>query len=159
MKFLLGVALANPARAAVLAGVVVVVIDGDTVLFKPEPRHAASRFFLTVRLAGIDAPETRQPHGAAATRALKALALDRRATLEIVATDRYGRKVGRLRVDALPIERELVRRGHAWASTFERHNAQLQEAQRQARRARRGLWRDAAPTPPWVWRRTQASEP
>ena len=160
MRFLLGLALffalAGTASAATLTGVVIVVIDGDTVLFKPDHYGAASRSFLKVRLADIDAPETDQPHGDAATRALKALALERRATLEIVATDSYGRKVGRLQVDTLPINTELVRRGLAWSSTRYRRNPALMDAQREARRARLGLWQDTEPTPPWIWRRTHS---
>jgi endonuclease YncB( thermonuclease family) len=73
-----------------------------------------------------------------------------------VATDTYGRKVGRLQVDALPVDAELVRRGWAWASTRYRRNPALVDAQREARRARLGLWQDTQPTPPWVWRRTHA---
>ncbi len=146
-------------RAETLAGVVIVVIDGDTVLFKPDHPRAASRVFLKARLADIDAPESDQAYGEAATRALKALALKRRATLEIVATDSYGRKVGRLQVDARPVDSELVRRGLAWTSTRHQSRPDLREAQREARRARLGLWQDAAPTPPWVWRRMQVSKP
>src|SRR4030065_590882 len=61
------------------------------------------------------APATRQPHGEAATEALKAWVLKQRAQLEIVATDIYGRKIGRLTVGALPVNAEMVRRGLAWA--------------------------------------------
>ncbi|MDP1645480.1 MAG: thermonuclease family protein [Thiobacillus sp.] len=148
-------ALAASARAATLTGVVIVVIDGDTVLFKPDHYHATSRAFMKVRLADIDAPEQDQPHGEAATHALKALALNQRAQLDIVTTDAYGRKVARLTVGALPVNAELVRRGFAWTATRYRRDAGLLDAQRAARSANRGLWQDAAPTPPWVWRRAQ----
>jgi endonuclease YncB( thermonuclease family) len=146
----------GPALAETLAGTVIVVIDGDTVLFKPDTYHPSSRAFLKVRLAQIDAPESRQPHGEAATQALKALALKRRATLEIVATDVYGRMLGRLAVEAVTVNAELVRSGHAWASSRGGDGA-LAALQREARRERRGLWRDADPVPPWAWRRAQAA--
>ena len=141
------------ARAETLAGVVIVVIDGDTVLFKPDHYSPASRAFLKVRLADIDAPETDQPHGEAATQALKSLALRRRGTLDIVATDVYGRKLGRLMLDTLPVNAELVRRGHAWSSSRDTGDP-LRSLQADARRARLGLWQDTDPTPPWIWRRT-----
>jgi len=150
-------ALAAPARAATLTGVVIVVIDGDTVLFKPDHYSPRSRAFMKVRLADIDAPEHDQPHGEAATQALVALALKQRATMDIVATDAYGRKVGRLTVGAQSVNTELVRRGFAWAFTRYRRDAGLVEAQREARRAQRGLWKDAAPTAPWEWRRAQSA--
>ncbi|MGK2952606.1 MAG: thermonuclease family protein [Thiobacillus sp.] len=148
-------ALAVTARAAPLAGVVIVVIDGDTVLFKPDHYKPTSRAFMKVRLADIDAPEQNQPHGEAATETLKALALNQRAQLDIVATDTYGRKVGRLTVGSQSVNREMVRRGFAWASTRYRRDVGLLEAQREAHAAKRGLWQDATPTPPWVWRRAQ----
>jgi len=112
---------------------------------------------MKVRLADIDAPEHDQPHGEAATRSLVALALNQRATMDVVATDAYGRKVARLTVGTHSVNTELVRRGFAWASTRYRRDAGLMEAQREARRARRGLWQDVAPTAPWVWRRAQSA--
>jgi len=55
------------------------------------------------------------------------------------------------------VNAEMVRRGFAWASTWSRSDAALMDAQREARREQRGLWNDAAPTPPWVWRRAQSA--
>ena len=147
---------AGSAWADTLPGVVIVVIDGDTVLFKPDHYSPASRAFMKVRLAGIDAPETAQPHGDAATRALKEMALKQRARLEIVAVDHYGRPLGWLSVGPLAVNAELVRRGHAWSGPRAAGDT-LPALQDEAKRARRGLWRAAAPVPPWVWRRTQAS--
>lgn len=156
MRVLLALCLlfAVPVWADTLPGVVIVVIDGDTLLFKPDAYHPSSRAFLKVRLAEVDAPEANQPHGEAATRALKNMALKRRATLEVVAIDRYGRKLGLLSVGALQVNAELVRRGDAWASSRDAADP-LRTVQDEARRAQRGLWAEAAPTPPWVWRRAQ----
>jgi len=163
-------AAAGTACADTLTGVVIVVIDGDTVLFKPGHDSPRSRNFLKVRLADIDAPEHDQPHGAAATRTLKALVLNQRVQIDTVATDVYGRKIARVRKGSLQVNAELVRRGSAWvygstgdsarrgresfkASAHYRRHAALLDAQRSARRAHRGLWQDRTPTPPWVWRR------
>ncbi len=84
-------AVVAPAWADTMSGVVFVVIDGDTVLFKPDSYGAASRAFLKIRLANIDAPEKDQPYGEAATRALSALVLNQRVELNTVAIDAYGR--------------------------------------------------------------------
>ena len=140
-----------------MQGVVFAVIDGDTVLFKPDHYAPKSRAFLKIRLADIDAPETDQPHGDASTRALTALVLNQRVEVDTVATDTYGRTIADMRKDAVPVNAELVRRGLAWVLTRYRRNAELADAQREARRTRRGLWQDAAPTPPWVWRREQST--
>lgn len=164
---LLWLALGAPATADTMHGVVIVVIDGDTVLFKPDHYSPGSRAFMKVRLADIDAPESDQPHGEAATDALKARVLKRRAQLDTVATDAYGRKIGRLTVEAQSVNADMVRRGLAWAYGSPRASAPsgstrgsdhhgILALQGEARRAQRGLWQDAAPTPPWVWRRAHA---
>lgn len=142
------------ASAARLDGTVIVVIDGDTVLFKPDHYSAASRAFLKIRLAGIDAPEADQPHGELAGRALSEWILNRRVTIETVATDDYGRTVGRIWLDDLDVNAELVRQGHAWASTW-RGQAELRALQAEAKRQRRGLWQADDTVQPWVWRRQQ----
>lgn len=144
----------TPAWAETLHGVVIAVIDGDTVLFRPDRYSPSSRAFLKIRLAGIDAPEKDQPRGDAATRALAARVLHRHVAIATVATDIYGRTIAHVRVGEREIGTEMVQGGFAWAAARSRHAARLAEAQRQARRARRGLWEDDAPLPPWVWRRT-----
>lgn len=150
-------AIALPTLADTLRGVVIVVIDGDTVLFKPDHYSARSRAFLKIRLADIDAPEKNQSYGEAATRALTALVLDQPVEINTVATDAYGRSIAHLQKGALQVNTEMVRLGLAWASTRYRRNTGLVDAQEAARRAQRGLWSDAAPTPPWVWRRAQSA--
>lgn len=147
-------ALAAGAAAATLEGVVIVVVDGDTVLFKPDHYSATSRAFMKIRLAAIDAPEADQPHGEAATRALSEWLLKRRVRIETVATDDYGRTVGRIWLDDLDVNAELVRQGHAWASTW-RGRAELRALQAEAQRQRRGLWQADEVVQPWVWRRQQ----
>ncbi len=139
------------AHAETLTGTVIVVIDGDTLLFKPDTYSAARRAFLKVRLVDIDAPETDQPYGEAATRVLKSLTLKQRGELDITAIDHYGRPLGRLAVHGVAVNAELVRRGAAWAAT--RSDAAMQQLQDQARTARAGLWHARDPVPPWQWRR------
>jgi micrococcal nuclease len=165
-----------PAWADMMSGMVIVVIDGDTVLFKPDAPYksvahgGAPRAILKIRLADIDAPEKNQPYGDAATRELAALVLDQQVEVNAVATDVYGRTIGRIRMGDMQVNAELVRRGLAWASgstrtsarsgsesfrasTRSRSRSGLKDAQREARLAQRGLWQDAEPVPPWVWRR------
>ena len=147
-------AVAGPAAAETLRGTVIVVIDGDTVLFKPDHYHPSGRAFLKIRLADVDAPEHDQPYGDTATQALAAQVLNQRVEVDTVATDVYGRTIARIRMDGDEVGADLVRRGLAWSATRSRQASELKAAQRQARLARRGLWQDAAPVPPWVWRRT-----
>jgi endonuclease YncB( thermonuclease family) len=149
-------AVVAPAWADTMSGVVFVVIDGDTVLFKPDSYGAASRAFLKIRLANIDAPEKDQPYGEAATRALSALVLNQRVELNTVAIDAYGRTIAQIQLRDMQVNTELVRRGLAWASAY-RRSAELKAVQRDAQQAARGLWREAEPVPPWVWRREHSA--
>ncbi|MBZ0069857.1 MAG: thermonuclease family protein [Thiobacillus sp.] len=151
--FLLAWLTATSAWSTTMSGVVFVVIDGDTVLFKPDHVPAASRAFLKIRLADIDAPEKEQPHGEASTHMLTDLVLNKHVEVDIVATDIYGRSIARIQMGALQVNAEMVRRGAAWASTRARSDTDLVDAQMEARRAHLGLWQTADPTPPWEWRR------
>lgn len=151
--FLLAWLTAPSVWATTMAGVVFVVIDGDTVLFKPDHASATSRTFMKIRLADIDAPEKEQPHGEASTRVLTDLVLNKHVEVDIVATDIYGRSIARIQMGAVQVNAELVRRGAAWASTRARSDAELVDAQMEARREHRGLWNAVDPIPPWEWRR------
>ena len=158
MRVLLALCLlfAAAASADTMSGVVIVVIDGDTVLFKPDHPRADSRAFLKIRLADIDAPEKDQPYGDAASRALSTLVLNQRVEVNTVAIDAYGRTIARIQLADVLVNDELVRRGLAWASVY-RRNAALKERQREAQQASRGLWGETAPVPPWIWRREHST--
>jgi endonuclease YncB( thermonuclease family) len=48
---------------------------------------------------------------------------------------------------------ELVREGWAWwYGKYATKNKELASAEAAARKAKRGLWADAKPIPPWDWR-------
>ena len=146
-------AITLPALADTMRGVVIVVIDGDTVLFKPDHYGARSRAFLKIRLADIDAPEKGQACGDAATRELMNLVLKQHVEINTVATDAYGRSVAHLQKGALQVNAEMVRLGWAWSYARSQNRTAMAAMQDEARRSKRGLWADADPTPPWVWRR------
>ncbi|WP_419900283.1 thermonuclease family protein [Roseomonas sp. USHLN139] len=104
--------IAPPAFAADLIGRVVGILDGDTLtLLTPGKRQ------VRVRLAGIDAPESRQPYGTRAQQELSGLAFGKNGRIEVQDTDRYGRTVGTLFIGALNVNQEMVRRGAAWVYT------------------------------------------
>ena len=91
------------------------------------------------------------------------LAFGKQVTVEVVDVDRYGRVVGEV---FLPggrhLNPELVRAGLAWwyreYAAYEDH---LEKLEQEARAAKRGLWADEHPVPPWQWRaeRQGGSEP
>jgi micrococcal nuclease len=139
--------LAAIAQAETFQGKVIAVLDGDTVLML-RGNHPVK-----VRLADIDAPEKEQDFGAAARTALAQLVLHRQVAADSRSVDKYGRIVALLKVGTLNVNEEMVRQGMAWEySNFHRDRHYL-ALQGEARQAKRGLWRQPAPLPPWQWRK------
>jgi len=154
---LLGAALvlaASAALAEVLVGRVVAVADGDTLTVLD-----ASRRQRKVRLAGIDAPEKKQPFGNVSRQSLGQLTQGKQVLVEWHKRDRYGRLVGKVYVDNLDVNLEQIRRGLAWHYVEYANEQSLADrtsysvTEHGARSARRGLWQDSSPIPPWEWRR------
>ncbi len=162
--FLIGImlllAFASAAAAAeTMQGMVKTVHDGDTLVLVG---RGIGR--VTVRLYGVDAPETRkpqspgQPFGSQAKRVLMYKLLGKEVTAELVERDQYGRAVAVVKQAGRDINAEMVAEGMAWAyrqylsGPYASKYIALEE---QARRQHRGLWRDTNPQPPWEFRRTQ----
>lgn len=141
-----------------ITGVVVRVSDGDTVtvLDAHQQNHK-------VRLAGIDAPERAQAFGQIARKVLGSTLNRRPVTAECVKQDRYGRSLCTLWLDGNDLGLALIRAGLAWHYTdYIRDQApwdaaRYARAETEARLARRGLWSQSKPTPPWAWRRARTS--
>ena len=83
---------------------------------------------------------------------------NKQVTVEWDKRDRYGRTVGVILVDGHNVNLEQVRAGMAWwyrqyAKDQTADDRQLYElAENEARVAKRGLWADVNPLPPWEWR-------
>lgn len=136
------------------SGTVRKIFDGDSFIVRP-----AKGRDVDVRLQDIDAPEKNQPYGNSARTALIELIGDRQVFVDVVDTDRYGRKVVRVfrEPDRLDVAKALVRDGHVWVYRRTVHDRSLIELEEAARTSRRGLW--ALPvkdrTPPWQYRYQQ----
>jgi endonuclease YncB( thermonuclease family) len=129
-----------------LRGRVVHVNDGDTLEVLSEGRTAR------VRLDGIDAPERGQPYSRQALVQLRTLTLERDVLVQVRDVDRYGRLVARVAVDGRDVSEEMVTTGFAWHYARYSRDAKLAALEREARTARRGLWVEARPVPPWEYR-------
>lgn len=146
--------LAVVGHAETLPGRVVGVTDGDTITVL-----AAGNVQERIRVAGIDAPEKRQAYGQVSRQSLADLVFDRSVVIEWKKRDRYRRIVGRVLVGGRDAGLEQVRRGMAWhyrkyeSEQSPDDRVRYGEAESSARNARRGLWQDKDPTPPWDWRR------
>jgi endonuclease YncB( thermonuclease family) len=146
-----------PSLAQALSGRVVGVSDGDTLTILTDNRKQVK-----VRIAGIDAPEKAQAFGNVSKQNLSSLVFNRRVTVEGVKRDRYGRTVSKVLIDGHDAGLEQIRAGLAWHfKQYERDQSQedrriYNQAEEGARREKRGLWRDAAPVPPWNFRHPNA---
>lgn len=129
---------------------VIAVLDGDTVMVMRDNRK------ITMRLAGIDAPEKQQAFGMASRDALAGLVLRKTVHVTTKAVDDYGRVIALLDVGRVNVNEELLRRGLAWEYSQYHSNKNLLALQSRAQAARRGLWAAAHPVPPWTYRKAQA---
>lgn len=137
----------------VLTGKVVHIADGDTLTLLD-----ASNVQHRIRLYGIDAPEHNQAFGTKAKAALAGKVAGREVEVENTATDRYGRIVGKVYLDGRLINEEMVADGWAWDYVQYDRQHEFAAAESAARIARRGLWSDSAPTPPWEFRKAERAD-
>lgn len=153
-SLLLAFALTLSAQADYLTGRVVAIADGDT-LTVLDAQHTQHR----IRLAGIDAPEKRQPWGEQSKANLARLTFDQVVTVEWEKQDRYQRIIGKvLAPGAVDTGLAQIDAGLAWHyKKYQREQSPADReayaaAEDQARGGRIGLWRDPDAIPPWTWR-------
>jgi endonuclease YncB( thermonuclease family) len=126
------------------------VVDGDTL--RVIRREGGT---LKVRLYGIDCPEKAQRYGKEARRLTVKLVYGRVVSVERRGKYPYGGIVGRV---SLPsgkfLSRALVREGACWwYKQYATKDETLKKLEAEARSARRGLWANPEPVPPWKWRK------
>jgi micrococcal nuclease len=160
VALLLGAAPAVAEAPAAFDGVVVRVVDGDTVHVRLGDRVEK------VRYIGVNTPEIHHPRKGEQPGGPEAHAVNRRLIdgkrvrleLDVQPRDRYGRLLAYVWVGQTMINAELVRLGYAQVMTVPpnvRHQALFLKLQRDAREAGRGLYLlhggpDMAPNPPNV---------
>jgi endonuclease YncB( thermonuclease family) len=140
----------SAAQAATFSGKVVGIADGDTLTVLNENKQQVK-----IRLAEIDAPESKQPFGAKSKQSLSELCFGKRAEVVPGATDRYKRTVARVKCAGVDANAEQVNRGMAWVYRKYAKDNNLYVLQHEAKSAERGLWSDRSPIPPSAWRQQQ----
>jgi len=131
------------------SGRVVGVTDGDTISVMHNGRAEK------VRLQGIDCPEKGQAYGQRAKQAISALVFGKEVTLQTHGHDKYKRTLGDVLLpDGTHVNHELVKDGWCWwYRKYAPGDTVLEELETEAREARKGLWVDPQPVPPWEWRK------
>src|SRR5262245_38684438 len=141
--------LVSPAGAGDYTGRVVGVSDGDTLTVLRDGRTQVK-----IRLHGIDAPESKQDFGTQAKKLTSELSFGQVVTVRPHDRDRYGRTVADVVLsDGRLLNHELVRQGLAWHYVqYARNEGTLSKLEAEARAAKRGLWSQPHPVPPWEFR-------
>ena len=134
---------------AAVVGKVVKVVDGDTL-------HVYSnKGTYKIRLSGIDAPERGQAYGKRAKEHLEFLVAGKQVIAIVESKDRYGRYVASVKVQSKDVCAEMLTAGYAWHYKQYDNNKYYDELQREAKKAKRGLWLDKKPQAPWEYRKEQ----
>lgn len=126
---------------------VISVADGDTITVLRDHEQ------VKIRLSDIDAPEKAQAFGNKSKQSLSELCFDKTATLADKEKDRYGRTLASVTCDGIDANAEQVRQGMAWVyRKYAPKDSLLYVLEDEAKAAKRGLWADPEPVPPWEWR-------
>jgi endonuclease YncB( thermonuclease family) len=142
------------ASGASLTGKVIEVNDGDELTIFNLNRP------VRIRLIGIDAPEQDQAFGAAAKQHLSDLVLEKVVVVEYSGIGSHSSLIGRVLLNALDINAQMVRDGAAW---FYPDLSRLNDTQREiyyqselaARGEKRGLWQNDGAVAPWEFVKTR----
>jgi len=132
-------------------GKVVGVSDGDTIKVLKDSKQ------VKIRLAAIDCPEKGQPYGQKAKQFTADLVAGKIVKVWQTDIDRYGRIVGFVFVGDKNLNKELLSAGLAWHYKQYSRDPALAKLEFRARAAKRGLWSEPDPVPPWEWRRIKQS--
>ena len=138
--------LGRTAHGSTTTATVVRTLDGDTI--EVRLRSGATD---TIRVLGVDTPETHHPTKPVQCFGPEAAAYTRRRLLgravelegDVESHDVYGRRLAYVLVDGARFDDELLRLGYARLLVIppnERHARALLDAELDARRHRRGLW-------------------
>lgn len=125
---------------------VVDVLDGETIrVANPEIS------IVSVRLEGIDAPESNQEFGPDAKKYLTNLLLKKQVTVVWKVRDENRRLLAFVYLEKTLINKSLVEEGYAWQDKNNKSEA-LKSVETGARTQRKGLWANASPIAPWDYR-------
>ncbi len=129
-------------------GTILSVTDGDTFVLQTTEGN------LKIRLNGIDAPEKDQPYGKESKVFLEQY-LYKECMLKTYGVDRYGRTLGTLYVKGQNINLLSVQEGYSWHYKKYSKDEELAQAEEEARKGKRGLWKEGDAFAPWDWRKNK----
>jgi endonuclease YncB( thermonuclease family) len=128
-------------------GKVVGISGGDTIKVLNNGKQ------VKIRLAAIDTPERGQPYGQAAKRFTANLVAVKNVKVWQIDKDRYGRIIGFVFTGDVNVNKALLEAGLAWHYKRYSRDPELAKLEFNAREAKRGLWQEPNPEPPWKYRK------
>jgi micrococcal nuclease len=131
---------------AILTCKVVGITDGDT--FTALINDSTFK----VRLASIDAPEKKQPFGNVSKQYLASLIFGKMVQIQTEKLDRNKRQIATVSYDGLNINEAMITNGLAWHYVKYSKSIKMQALENKARANRVGLWKEANPVAPWLYR-------
>jgi hypothetical protein len=154
--------LAAMLTAAPLHAVVMDVNDGGSTI-RVSPFGKPTMDHLIYKLAGVMAPQGFQHRSGETARWMLDFALGEEVSVEIVkvAKDDVQARVeegdpearfARIRKGNVWLHEAIVEAGMAWVTPNGRRDAKLTKLEDAAKAAKRGVWQDTDPLPPWEWR-------
>lgn len=144
---------AAQAAPTLLPGVVVRVVDGDTVWIRP----ATGGDVVKVRIDGIDAPEICQAGGTESRQLLQRRVLHQQVTVTLRSHDDYGRAIGTVDLQGVDLGRWMVGNGQAWSYRYRRDAGPYAAEENQARAAGLGIFRQKNAENPRTFRERNGS--
>lgn len=136
-----------------IVGKVTRVSDGDTIwVTDATGRHK-------IRLDKIDAPESDQAFGKESTQFLDDLVYGKEVEVRWTEKDQYGRILGIVYLKhengMVEVNLTMVKNGCAWHYSYHDKTPAYAEAEKDARKNRRGLWASDSPVNPYQWRKSK----
>jgi endonuclease YncB( thermonuclease family) len=121
--------------------------NGDTI------KILQSNQQVTIRLNGIECPESTQPFGQKAKEFTTAACFQKEVRLITYGTDNNGRTIADVYLsDGKILNQELLRNGLAWHDKEQSSDTTLARLEMEARDKKSGLWADSIWVEPWVYR-------
>jgi endonuclease YncB( thermonuclease family) len=122
---------------------VVEVIDGDSIIVFHESRR------VLIQLAAVDCPEMGQPWGKKAKQFTSYLTYGNQVVIWPAYKDSSGQLFAFVFTKDINLNKALLRAGLAWHYRKFSRDPLLTALEMEARAAKKGLWSDPSPVPPW----------
>ena len=139
-----------PCFAHAFSGKVVGVANGDTITVLRDKEQ------VRIRLYGIDCPEKGQAFSKKAKQFTSEMVFGKVVEVGAITVDHYGRTVSLVYVEGKGVCDELIRAGLAWVYYLYCNLpicAEWKNLEAEAKEAKRGIWSEHDPIPPWEFRR------